>query len=233
MSGGTALWGGFSSFFSIWQICILQISPFFIAYIVGIYLATLGKNKDPKIARWVILPCIAYSIGFTIFYSLLIASGLDISRPLIHSVGLWRLVSGAFFLLVCLYILFVNRVPLLGKIHSPLLLSALSLLIGIALAFIYSPCITPMLSDIMGLASQRSTAVEGWYLAFWYGLGISIALCMTSVVLILLAGKREITLHNANLIKYTCSIILLALAVMNMTGLMTHYKAFVLGFVLQ
>lgn len=233
MSGGAALWGGFSSFFSIWQICILQISPFFIAFIVGIYLATLGNNDDPKISRWVILPCIAYSIGFTIFYSLLIASGLDISRPLIHSVGLWRLVSGVFFLLVCLYILFVNRVPLLGKIHSPLLLSALSLLIGIALAFIYSPCITPMLSDIMGLASQRNTAVEGWYLAFWYGLGISIALCMTSVVLILLAGKREMTLRNANLIKYICGTILLALAVMNMTGLMTHYKAFVLGFVLQ
>ena len=232
MSGGSAIWGGFSSFFSIWQICILQISAFFIAFIVGIYLTAIGKNEGPKISRWVILPCIAYSIGFTVFYSLLIASGLNISRPLIHSVGLLRLVSGVFFLLVCLYILFVNRVPLLGKIHSPALSSALSLLIGIAFAFIYSPCITPMLSDIMGLASQRDTAVEGWHLAFWYGLGISIALCMTSVAIILFAGRRETTLRNANLIKNICGIILLALAVMNMTGLMTHYKAFVLGFVL-
>lgn len=232
MSGGAALWGGFSSFFSIWQICILQISPFFIAFIVGSYLATLGNNDDPKISRWVILPCIAYSIGFTVFYSLLIASGLNISRPLIHSVGLLRVIAGVFFLLVGLYILLVNRISLLGKIHSPLLLDALSLFIGIAFAFIYSPCITPMLSDIMGLASQRDTAVEGWYLAFWYGLGISIALCMTSVALILFAGKRGITLRNANLIKNTCGIILLILAVMNLTGLMTHYKAFVLGFVL-
>lgn len=232
MSGSAALWGGFSSFFSIWQICILQISPFFIAFIVGSYLATLGNNDDPKISRWVILPCIAYSIGFTVFYSLLIASGLNISRPLIHSVGLLRLVSGVFFLLAGLYIILVNRISLLGKIHSLLLLNTLSLLVGITFAFIYSPCITPMLSDIMGLASQRDTAVEGWYLAFWYGLGISIALCATSVALILFAGKREITLRNANLIKNTCGIILLILAVMNLTGLMTHYKAFVLGFVL-
>lgn len=232
MSGAAAVWGGFSSFFSIWQVCILQISPFFIAFIVGSYLATLGNNDEPKISRWVILPCIAYSIGFTLFYSMLIASGLNISRPLIHSIGLLRLVSGVFFLLAGLYILLVNRISLLGKIHSSLLLNALSLFIGITFAFIYSPCITPMLSDIMGLASQRDTAVEGWYLAFWYGLGISIALCMTSVALILFAGKREITLRNANLIKNICGIILLALAVMNMTGLMTHYKAFVLGFVL-
>ena len=44
MGGAAAVWGGFSSFFSIWQICLLQISPFFIAFIVGIYLATIGKT---------------------------------------------------------------------------------------------------------------------------------------------------------------------------------------------
>ncbi len=232
MGGGAALWGGFSSFFSIWQICILQISPFFIAFIVGIYLATLGNNADPKILRWIVIPCIAYGIGFTVFYSLLIASGLNVSRPLIHNIGVLRVVSGVIILLAGLHILLVNRLPLLGKIHRPLLLSALSLLIGATFAIIYSPCITPMLSDIMGLASQRSTAVEGWYLAFFYGLGISIALCVTSVALILLAGRREIVLRNANSIKNICGIILLILAVMNITGLMRHYKAFVLGFVL-
>jgi len=232
MGGGAAIWGGFSSFFSIWQVCILQISPFFIAFIVGIYLATLGKNDAPDIRSWVILPCITYGIGFTVFYSLLIASGLDISRPLIHSIGLLRVISGIVILIVALYVLLVNRISALGKIHSPLLSSTLSLLIGITFAIMYSPCITPMLSDIMGIASQRSTAAEGWYLAFWYGLGISIALCMTSIALILLAGKRKIILRNVGLIKNICGIILLILAVMNITGLMRHYKAFVLGFVL-
>jgi len=46
---------------------------------------------------------------------------------------------------------------------------------GISFAFIYSPCITPIMSDIMGIASQRETAVEGWYLAFVYGVGINAA----------------------------------------------------------
>lgn len=232
MSGTLALWGGFSSFFSIWQICILQISPFFIAFIVGIYLATPDQNADRGIFRWVILPCIAYGISFAVFYSLLTASGLNISRPLIGNIGNLRIISGIFFLLVSLYILLVNRVSFLSKLHRPILLSILALLIGAAFAIIYSPCITPMLSDIMGLASQRNTAVAGWYLAFCYGLGISIALCMTSVALILFAGKRAITLRNANLIRNICVTILLALAFMNMTGLMRHYKAFVLGFVL-
>ena len=102
ISGGAALWGGFSAFFSIWQVCILQISPFFIAFIVGIYFATQGRNPNPDMRRWILLPCIAYGIGFTVFYSLLIASALDISRPLIHSISPLRVVSGVFFLLACL-----------------------------------------------------------------------------------------------------------------------------------
>ena len=232
MSGGAAIWGGFSSFFSIWQICLLQISPFFVAFIAGIYLATPDKNAGPEIRRWIIPPCIAYGIGFIIFYSLLIASGLNISRPLIHSVVTLRVASGFIILLAGLYILLVNRMPFLGKMHRPLLLSTLSLFIGISFAIIYSPCITPMLSDIMGLASQRSTAVEGWYLALCYGLGTCIALSMTTIALILLARKNEAALRNANSIKYICAIMLLILAVLNVSGLMRHYKAFVLGLVL-
>ena len=232
MGGGAALWGGFSSFFSIWQICILQISPFFIAFIVGSYLAAPGKNRSPEIRRWMIFPCIAYGIGFTVFYSLLIASGLNISRPLIHNIGALRVVSGVVILFAGLYVVLISRISFLGKMHSHPMLSALSLLIGITFAIIYSPCITPMLSDIMGLASQRSTAAEGWYLAFWYGLGISLALCMTSIALIMLARRREIVLRNAQSIINICGAILLILGVMNITGLMRHYKAFVLGFVL-
>ena len=232
IGGGAALWGGFSAFFSIWQICILQISPFFTAFIVGIYFATPGRHTAPEIRRWVLVPCITYGIGFTIFYSLLIASALDVSRPLIHNISSLRVVSGVFFLLVGLYILLIDRMPFLGKIHRPSLVSVLALLIGITLAIIYSPCITPMLSDIMGLASQRSTAVEGWYLAFCYGLGTSIALCMTATVFILFARKREAVKRNAVLVKNICATILFILAAMNMTGLMRHYKAFVLGFVL-
>jgi cytochrome c-type biogenesis protein len=232
MGGAAAVWGGFASFFSIWQICLLQISPFFIAFIVGIYLATLEKNADPEIYRWIIPPCIAYSIGFVAFYSLLIASGLSISRPLIHNIIALRVASGIIILLASLYIFMVNRIPFLGKMHRPLLLSTLSLFIGASFAIIYSPCITPMLSDIMGLASQRNTATEGWYLAFCYGLGICIALSMTSTALTLLARRQEAVLRKANSIKIICAIILLILAVMNITGLMRHYKAFVLGFVL-
>lgn len=232
MGGAAALWGGFATFFSIWQLCLLQISPFFVALIVGVYLATIGKNADTGFRGWMIVPCITYGIGFTVFYSLLIASGLNISRPLIYHIGTLRIVSGVVILLAALYLLRSNRLSFLSKIPLPFLLSALFMLIGISFALIYSPCITPMLSDIMGIASQRSTAVEGWYLAFCYGLGTSIALCMTSIALIMVARRYEIVLRNARLIINICGAVLIVLGLMNVSGLMRHYKAFVLGLVL-
>jgi cytochrome c-type biogenesis protein len=229
VSGGIALWSGFASFFSIWQVCILQISPFFIAYMVGLYLLTLGQRVNPDIRQWVILPSICYAIGFTIFYSLLIASGLNVSRILIYNIGNLRVAAGIIILLASLYILLNDRISFLSRKHSPLLLSVLSLFIGISFAIIYSPCITPTLSDIMGLASQRVTASEGWYLAFCYGLGISIALILSTVAIILLLRKRAFILNNISLMKIICGIIVLIPALLNIAGLMRHYKAMVLG----
>ena len=229
MSGNMVLWSGFSSFFSIWQVCILQISPFFIAYMTGLYLLTLDQRHKPGLWNWVILPSLSYSIGFTVFYSLLIASGLEVSRILIYNIGNLRVSVGFIILFAALYIILANQIGFLSRKHSPLLLSILSLFIGISFAIMYSPCITPTLSDIMGMASQRITAGQGWYLAFCYGLGISIALVSSTLAIILLLKNRNFVLNNINMMKIICSIILLIPALLNIGGLMRHYKAMVLG----
>lgn len=232
MGGGDALAGGFTSFFSIWQLCYLQFSPFFVAFIAGIYLPGRDGEAVPGVLRWTIPSCIACGAGFSVVYSLLIASGLSLSRPLINHIGPLRMAAGILILLAGLQLLLVNRVPSLRKLHRPAMLGGLSLLVGISFAVVYSPCITPMLSDIMGIASQRSTAQHGWYLALFYGLGSSIAVSMVAVVLILILEGRAVVWRNARLITDACGVILLALAFLNISGLMTYYKAFALGFAL-
>ncbi|MFQ5356533.1 MAG: hypothetical protein ACE5DY_08650, partial [Mariprofundaceae bacterium] len=130
MESNTALWGGFSSFFSIWQICFLQISPFFMAFIAGLFLATAGQKDKPDISRWVVLPFTAYSLGFAVFYSLLIASGLDISKLLLYNTSNLKVIAGIIILIAGMYILMVDHISFLRKMHGPLLLSILSLFIG-------------------------------------------------------------------------------------------------------
>ena len=229
-----ALWGGFSSFFSIWQVCILQISPFFLAYIGSLYLISRGQQSQStssgrEIWKWVAGPYFAYAAGFTIFYSLLVASGLGISRMLTYNISNLRIISGMVILLVSLYIIFADRLSFLKRSRHPLTAAALSLVIGVTFALIYSPCITPTLSDIMGLATHPQTAVQGWFLALHYGLGLSLSLGVAGTTLVFLLSRSRAAMEKTRLLKNICGIILLIPAFLNITGLMIQYKAFFLG----
>ncbi len=109
MNGFDALWGGFAAFFSIWQLCILQFSPFFLAFIVGAYFVTAGQNRPPPVLRWTLPAFLTWALVFTLLYSLLIASALPVSRPLINHLGSLRIVGGVFILLASLYLFFASR----------------------------------------------------------------------------------------------------------------------------
>lgn len=232
MGMGDALWGGFLAFYSIWQLCILQFSPFFLAFIVGLFFATPGQPAASRVFRVVIPPSLAWTLSFTLFYSLLIASALNLSRPLINNLGSLRVLAGILILLVGLFLLLGSRLPAIGRMLRPATAIGLALVIGFSFALMYSPCITPMLSDIMALASQRSTVVEGWYLAFFYGLGTCIAMGVFSTALIAVLARWGAACRNARRISDACAAVLFALALMNISGWMTYYKAFLLGLAL-
>ncbi|MBW2195045.1 MAG: hypothetical protein JRF37_05550, partial [Deltaproteobacteria bacterium] len=184
-----AFWGGFSSFFSIWQICAMQISPFFMAYIVGLYFVGRTRQDKPDIKQWAVVPSLVYVAGFTILYSLLSSSGLLVGRYLSYNLGSLRLVAGIYLTLVSLYLIFPDRINVFRKITGPLALAGLSLLLGLSFAVVYSPCITPTLSSILGIANLPETATRGTVLAFFYGLGLSLAFAVTGLVLIQLLTR--------------------------------------------
>lgn len=232
MGMADALWGGFSAFYSIWQLCILQFSPFFLAFIVGLFFVAPGQPDASRVFRLVIPPSLAWTFCFTFFYSLLIASALSLTRPLINNLAGLRILAGILILLVGLFLLLGSRLAAIGRLRRPATSIGLALVIGFSFALMYSPCITPMLSDIMALASQRSTVGEGWYLAFFYGLGTSIAMCVFASALIAVLVRWNAARRNARRIADTCALVLFVLALMNISGWMTYYKAFLLGLAL-
>lgn len=229
MSIFEAFWGGFSSFYSIWQICAMQISPFFMAYIVGLYFVGRTRQDKPDIKQWAVLPALIYVAGFSLLYALLSSPGLLVGRYLSYNLGILRLIAGVYLLLVSLYLMFPDRLTLFRKINGHPALAAMSLLLGLSFAIVYSPCITPTLSDILGLVNRPGMAVRGAVLAFFYGLGLSLAFAVTGLILIKLLQKVQAVTGNPAKTRLVCSLALSILAVMNITGLMVYYKAFVLG----
>ncbi|MEO5363027.1 MAG: cytochrome c biogenesis protein CcdA [Magnetococcus sp. DMHC-8] len=232
MSELGVLWDGFASFFSIWQVCILQISPFFMVYIVGLNGATAAAGV-PGDRRWLLWPSAGYAVGFSVIFALLSASALPVSRLLTYQIEMWRQLAGVFFLIVAGYLFWLDRLVRLRQWTTPWRVALLSGLLGMAFAVIYSPCITPTLSRILGVAVHAETAVQGAILAWCYGLGLSLSFGVVGSVLVRLLQRWEKWPALRRRGKDGCAIVLFILAIMNLTDIMVYYKAFFLGMLVR
>lgn len=226
------MWDGFASFFSIWQVCILQISPFFMVFIVGLN-GAVEAAEVPGRRRWLLWPVVSYPIGFSVVFALLSASALPVSRLLTYNIESWRLVSGLFFLLLSAHFFLMDRLVWAGRYTTGWLAGVLSALLGVAFALIYSPCITPTLSQILGVGVRADSAVQGAVLAFGYGFGLSVAFGVVGSALVWLLRRWHGWPLRVRGIKDGCAAVLLILGIMNVTDLMVYYKAFFLGLLVR
>lgn len=228
-----ALWGGFSAFYSIWQVCILQISPFFLLFLVGLFLAARIIGGRAGVTPWVMVPGVAYAAGFSVVFAIKSSTGLYIGRYLNYHVEALSVASGVFFLLLAAHLLLAGRVGFVSRLTTPWMAAFYGLLTGVTFAIIYSPCITPELSTILGMSVRPELVARGSVLAFGYGLGMSAAFGLTGYALI--AGLRRWpgAMRRERTIADGCGTALLILAVMNLTGVMVYYKAFFLGLLVQ
>jgi|TARA_B100002003_G_scaffold250298_2_gene289219 cytochrome c-type biogenesis protein len=222
----TALWGGFSSFFSIWQICILQISPFFMVYILGLYLTT---DEDSRINPGVrlLLPPALYMIGFSIIYALLSARGISAGRLLMSNINNLRIAAGIFIGIISLHFVLAARLRDMNHLLWPIVLGLGPLLLGISFALIYSPCVTPTYAKILQMSVASETAGQGARLALIYGLGMGLSFSVVGLALIMIV--RPMPAIYKPLLRNFSAAVLGVLALMNITGVMVYYKAFFLG----
>ena len=225
---------GFFSFYSIWQVCILQISPFFLAYVAGLYFAGQSSHVSPGLGKRVLVPALSFAPGFTVFYALLSLSSLPVGRILSYNLGTLSFVSGLYILLIGLVLIISGRIAFVGDLlKRSAVLVIMSLLLGVSFALIYSPCITPALSDILNMTSRSQTAVRGGFLALFYSFGIFLGLTLAGFVLVLVMRKIDTLVRHSGSLKDVCGIVLAILGVLNVTGLMIYYKAFFLGLLVQ
>ncbi len=223
---------GFLSFFSIWQVCILQITPFFLAFVTALFFSRLVSHEAPGVLRWGVLPWAAFVVGFSIVYALSSVTGLAVGRFLSYYNGNLSFLSGLYIVAISVFLLLSGRLAVLGRKgyldHGAVVAGATALL-GATFAIVYSPCITPTLSTILGMTTQAATAVRGGVLAFFYSLGICLGLGLSGALLIVLLRRIGPLASRPMLVKDVAGVGLLALGGLNVLGLMVYYKAFFLG----
>jgi cytochrome c-type biogenesis protein len=174
---GISLWLAFGAgILSILSPCYLALIPAYLTYLTGVPPDELPGRTSPSV-MW---HAICFVLGFSTLFILYGASAGMIGRFLLAHQQLLRKLAG---LAVCLL-----GVHASGLIEIPALTrtrrlswgqtaprgTGKSLLIGMAFAAGWTPCVGPVLGSILLLASQAQTIAAGIQLLFAYSLGMAV-----------------------------------------------------------
>lgn len=161
--------------------CTLPLIPGFLAFIGGLD----SKKNHVKIVTNALL----YVLGFTVIFVLL---GIIVSFISITALGSLRLlltkIGGVFVILAGLFMLDLIKIPTLQKTTNINVSRFFSpgnpiaaFLLGASFAFGWSPCIGPLLSTILVLASTTASVIQGAFLLFVFSLGMGIPFMLLAI----------------------------------------------------
>jgi cytochrome c-type biogenesis protein len=199
-----AFTAGIASFLSP---CFLPLIPIYIGFISG----KVVDNKN----KWnVIINAVAFIIGFTVIFVVLgvTASGLGhlfrvYRREINKFLGLIVIFMGLFYMDI-IKIKFLNmekRFYYNGKKNS--FIGAI--ILGVALAFGWTPCIGYILASVMSIAASKNSYVYGMYLLFIYSMGIAIPFLITAIFLESLSLRLKAIMRYTRIIKIITGLILI------------------------
>jgi len=181
-----AFLAGLASFLSP---CVLPLVPGYLSLISGVSLDQLRNagQESRSLRRGVIINSLAFNAGLSlIFVSLGAAAGL-IGSAVLSSI--WIRVAGGVVIiafgfqmlgLLQLRVLYKDtRVFSDRKPHGPLG----SLVLGIAFAAGWTPCIGPILGGIIGLAATSGGWRSGLFLSSFYAAGLAVPFLLTGLAI--------------------------------------------------
>jgi cytochrome c-type biogenesis protein len=187
----TAFIAGIISFISP---CVLPIVPGYISFISGVSLQELKGQTEvspedkKRLRRQVVVNSLFFVLGFSLVFVAMGASATYIGRWFHENRLLLARVAGVIIIIFGLHTMGITPIKWLNyekRFHTnkkPLGVLG-SLLIGLAFAFGWSPCIGPILAGVLAMAATQETVREGVALLSAYSLGLGLPFIGTSLAI--------------------------------------------------
>src|SRR5580698_967156 len=146
------------------------------------------KVPEGHLRRRVILHSIAFIVGFSVVFIALGAAATEIGQLLgIYKHTLAR-IAGVVIIIFGLHLTGIFKIKALytdARLHSVKGSSTPigAFVIGFAFAFGWTPCLVPILTAILTLASEQDTLVKGMVLLGVYSLGLAVPFLLTSLLM--------------------------------------------------
>ena len=209
-----ALGAGLISFLSP---CVLPLIPGYISYISGSSLNELIEKKNINL-----IPIILFTAGFSIVFIILGAASTFLGQVLLQNSYELRIAAGLIIILLSLHIIGLIKIKFLNfekrfdaktntNFYSPIL-------IGMAFAFGWTPCIGPILGSILVLAATEENINKGILLLASYSLGLALPFILSGYLIQRFLIFSKNFKKNINVVSKTGGIILLITGVLIITN---------------
>ena len=161
--------------------CVLPLVPSYLGFLTGMTLPEVEARR-----RFALIHAVLFVSGFSAVFVLLGASATALGRALnYHQVWVQR-IGGALIVVFGLICLGVIANPLLSRErriqleHRPVGYLG-SILVGMAFAAGWTPCIGPVLGGILGLAATSVHVERGMLLLAVYSAGLAVPFLLAAI----------------------------------------------------
>ena len=197
--------------------CVLPLIPGYISYISGSSLNELIENKNVNL-----IPIILFTVGFSIVFIVFGAASTFLGQVLLQNSYELRLFAGLIIIILSLHIIGVINLKFLNyekrietksnkNFYSPIL-------IGMAFAFGWTPCIGPILGSILVLAATEESINKGILLLFFYSFGLAIPFILSGYLIQKFLIFSKNFKKNINIVSKIGGIILLITGILILTN---------------
>jgi cytochrome c-type biogenesis protein len=214
---------GFLSFVSP---CVLPLIPGYVSFVSGLTLEEMrGDTAVTNARRQVLIASLWFVLGFSLVFIALGATASVIGKVILRNQPILSKVAGAILVVLGLHTMGVFRLRFLesekrvhtqSKPRGPLG----AVLVGVAFAFGWTPCIGPILGGILTIAGSRETVGEGVQLLAVYSMGLGIPFLLTAMAI------NQFFAASARIRKYYHAIEIISGALIVVIGLLIFFNQF-------
>jgi cytochrome c-type biogenesis protein len=215
-----AFGAGIASFVSP---CVLPLVPSYLSMMSGVggVGARAGAGPDGADRARLLWSTLLFVAGFSLVFAVLEATASTLSHPLQAHKLVLSDVAGA--LIVTMGVLIAFQLPWLQREHRFAVLPSrlgpwAAPVMGMTFAFGWTPCITPVLAAVLGLASSGGTLARGEEMLVAYSFGLGVPFVLTGLAFGRLSGALGFARRHSRAVSMVSGALLAALGVLIITG---------------
>jgi cytochrome c-type biogenesis protein len=207
--------------------CVLPLVPSYLSMMSGVSVRSGASGDDlageqSHRAR-VLWSTLLFVAGFSVVFACLEATANALSDPLRAHRPVLEDIAGALIVVMGLVVAGILRVPRLQREHRLAVMPSrlgpwAAPVMGMTFAFGWTPCITPVLAAVLGLASSGGTLARGEEMLVAYSLGLGVPFVLTGLALGRLSGALAFARRHSRSVSTTSGLVLAALGVLLITG---------------